>query len=606
MDRVARPYRSHFQWPRRSAGAGPMVALPSLLTFLLLGLPMASLACFNDRDTLAEEVRRSPDVTRVITGRFERNPPLYYRMRIDRIAAKAARGPIPIDEFDDIAVAYDRIGQDDDAIDWITRKRVILPPYDAANATLKEHWYRYYANLGTFRVHRWAHAGADRKRIGEVVAARDEIRQAIAIKPDAHFGREKYQLHVMDWIINPITKREVAQVMGHQARLFDRHIHLRPATQRAIAMQRFRAQYPAPGGRDWATYGWDPYGEPIIKPIVAVSYLKNEWALLLKSDPRMTRRRGDWIVFLTNSANLNGYLFFRRADISSVNARRDSPILTLIRQHLLTAVRLRGGSITPHERQQLDAVAWAQSALAGKFDPWYERAGALSDYLDDSLYEESQRRAPTWNYHAEAATGLSGLVSLGAAWESVDIFEALANELMQSRNQDRIASLCTVRVAELRNNGRRSLMADLLPPGGAPFSGSAYTRSNPSPLENDYHTLRKEAEEWQSRRTAYMMARLQAGRHPDTDPTFWNEWHDSGPPRLHEDPFSSLYYALGKPTGEPAVFAVLLLAAAAIAVPLIVRGVRAQMRRRTATPKLPSSPCVEAHADAGTSPPFAE
>ncbi len=42
--------------------------------------------------------------------------------------------------------------------------------------------------------------------------------------------------------------------------------------------------------------------------------------------------------------------------------------------------------------------------------------------------------------------------------------------------------------------------------------------------------LRADAEDYQTRRTAYMMQRLQAGRHPDTDKNFWNEWRDTAPP----------------------------------------------------------------------------
>lgn len=31
-----------------------------------------------------------------------------------------------------------------------------------------------------------------------------------------------------------------------------------------------------------------------------------------------------------------------------------------------------------------------------------------------------------------------------------------------------------------------------------------------------------------------MMERLTAGCHPDTDPTFWNDWHDPGPPVVRD------------------------------------------------------------------------
>jgi hypothetical protein len=48
----------------------------------------------------------------------------------------------------------------------------------------------------------------------------------------------------------------------------------------------------------------------------------------------------------------------------------------------------------------------------------------------------------------------------------------------------------------------------------------------------EYLDLRREADAWHARRTEYMMTRLQAGRHPDMDPSFWNEYADPGAPRL--------------------------------------------------------------------------
>jgi hypothetical protein len=47
-----------------------------------------------------------------------------------------------------------------------------------------------------------------------------------------------------------------------------------------------------------------------------------------------------------------------------------------------------------------------------------------------------------------------------------------------------------------------------------------------------YPELRREAEDWQGRRTDYLLARLQTGHHPDTDPAFWDAWHDTPAPSL--------------------------------------------------------------------------
>src|SRR5262249_11874333 len=49
---------------------------------------------------------------------------------------------------------------------------------------------------------RWFRAGADRDKIDQLKTGRDFIKQAIELNPNAHFGREKYQLMVMEWVIS--------------------------------------------------------------------------------------------------------------------------------------------------------------------------------------------------------------------------------------------------------------------------------------------------------------------------------------------------------------------------------------------------------------------
>jgi len=170
---------------------------------LLLGLPVSVVACLWDRDTPASEAKGLPEVVAVLTGRFARNPPLFYELRLRRVAAHLQGRPADLDAYDDAGVACDRLGRGDEAILWMERKRARLDQLDPALSEVKEQWYRYHANLGTFVVHRWLRQGSDRSRIAEVKAARDEIARAIEINPNAHFGREKFQLLALRWIAEP-------------------------------------------------------------------------------------------------------------------------------------------------------------------------------------------------------------------------------------------------------------------------------------------------------------------------------------------------------------------------------------------------------------------
>ncbi len=116
---------------------------PFVFLIFICALPIGhpAHACLNDRDTAREEFNKLPDVVQIITGRFERNPPLYYQMRIDRETKELAANPNLLPDYDDIAVAYDRLGQEDQAIAWMTKKNAHLLAYDPNNPDLKEQWY---------------------------------------------------------------------------------------------------------------------------------------------------------------------------------------------------------------------------------------------------------------------------------------------------------------------------------------------------------------------------------------------------------------------------------------------------------------------------------
>lgn len=131
--------------------------------------------------------------------------------------------------------------------------------------------------------------------------------------------------------------------------------------------------------------------------------------------------------------------------------------------------------------------------------------------------------------------GLTGLIVLGNAWASVDIFDALTTAL-EGRDTVTLQYLASLRCSELIDQGHGSI-------DRSNGTGQALKNNLRDPMEqlNEpnqkildalYHRLRVEAEQWHKQRTAYMMPRLQAGRHPDMDATFWQDYHDPGPPSL--------------------------------------------------------------------------
>ncbi len=182
-----------------------------LLCAVMLSFGSAQ-ACMWDRDTLSHEAQAMPDVVQVATGRFERNPPLYYQVRIDRETADVKKHPENLDLYDDISVAYSRIGDDDRAIEWIERKRERMGDLSRARTVngkrdaFSEAAYRYYANAGTFWIVRWMRHGANESDIQQARHSRNLIARAIEINPNAHFGREVVQLRLTDWLIDEHTQ----------------------------------------------------------------------------------------------------------------------------------------------------------------------------------------------------------------------------------------------------------------------------------------------------------------------------------------------------------------------------------------------------------------
>jgi hypothetical protein len=150
--------------------------LPVVVVFLV---PSAALACLWDYDTLRQERSRFPDTLELITGKFLRHSPEFYEWRIADRKRKLEADPYNLSYYDDLAVAYDKTGRHDEAIKTILAKDRLKPGL-----------YETEANLGTFLIHS-----------GKLKEGLVHIDNAIRINPDAHFGREKYQKALVEYVL---------------------------------------------------------------------------------------------------------------------------------------------------------------------------------------------------------------------------------------------------------------------------------------------------------------------------------------------------------------------------------------------------------------------
>ena len=171
---------------------------------LLIALLPFCLSCLWDSDTLAEEKEGRMNAIKIIVGWFDRYPPEYYQARLDRVLKEIEITPEKLSLYDDAAVALDRLHRSSEAIALMARKNAMMSKLrdSGQTADLWEHRYRYLANLGTFHVHDWI--GRPKEIRNTDLTSRQKAEQlieaAIAHNPEAHFGREKYQLLAIQWL----------------------------------------------------------------------------------------------------------------------------------------------------------------------------------------------------------------------------------------------------------------------------------------------------------------------------------------------------------------------------------------------------------------------
>ncbi|RYD78037.1 MAG: hypothetical protein EOP84_14775 [Verrucomicrobiaceae bacterium] len=339
--------------------------------FLISLLPATG--CIWDRDTWREEAKGRIDTLKAITGWFDRYPPRYYEMRLDRVTKELEADPRKLDLYDDAGVACNRLGRYDEAIAWMAKKKAVLDTIQGTSANMDR--YRYHANLGSFLGNRWATRPAAERNadFSDLKEATKHIAEAISLNPDAHFGREKYQLKLFQWLQQPAEQNDATE------------------------------------------------------------------------NPEQ---------------NFVG---------------------------------------VPYIHRQIDP-------------------GGLKAYPE----------------LADAESGLTGLIHLGSAWESVDVFDALGS-VVQADGASSLAFLAETRIQELEKDGHQSLHPSQV---HSRRSHGEYVQSGQL-LDKWYEQTRGLAKDRETAWIAYQSNRFDQGMHPDTHPDFWREWKDPKFPELPRPPMTT-------------------------------------------------------------------
>ena len=156
----------------------------------LLAPTPAARAGLWDTDTRDQERRAVPGTLELIVGKFARHSRPFLERRVKDRRAKlrlhAAGGePLPDAElaaaYDDLAVALEKLGRHDAALSVLDEKAAALPAVGR---------YETAANRGTVLI-----------RAGRLEEGLAELDRALALNPDARFGRERVQKLLVEYLI---------------------------------------------------------------------------------------------------------------------------------------------------------------------------------------------------------------------------------------------------------------------------------------------------------------------------------------------------------------------------------------------------------------------
>jgi hypothetical protein len=142
----------------------------------------------------------------VIHERYPVRGPAYYRER-DRIVREKLKTIPPdsqqaFDLTDDLGVGLDKLGRAGEAVQPLRDKLARQLKAGQGGRQI----YTSYANLGTFLIHANMKAamGGDAKAKANVKEGLVFIQQSINVNPEAHFGREEWQLHIGEFLLAAI------------------------------------------------------------------------------------------------------------------------------------------------------------------------------------------------------------------------------------------------------------------------------------------------------------------------------------------------------------------------------------------------------------------
>lgn len=142
----------------------------------------------------------------------------------------------------------------------------------------------------------------------------------------------------------------------------------------------------------------------------------------------------------------------------------------------------------------------------------HTRGGDLRD-VETTLLQAT--RSPS-----ESLEGIVGMMAMGGGPDQPDLVGLIA--LAVHPTHGNLKAVAKMRYDELRAAGKPAAFDPKV--FETAFNPTGVSR--PEKLRPAFERLRANAEEFRAKRTAFMLERLQAGRHPDTDGDFWDGYRE--------------------------------------------------------------------------------
>ena len=232
------------------------------------------------------------------------------------------------------------------------------------------------------------------------------------------------------------------------------------------------------------------------------------------------------------------HLYRYHANLGTFHAHRwirnggdaeDLADLEAAREHIAKAIEINPDAHFGREFVQLGIIDWLLDPEAGNSSNSYY--GTYPTILSGLTPQESEHYLDSsTNFPEGTLDGLIGIIVLGAAWESVDVFAAIGLLLLDDDHSS-LATLCAARIDDLENQGKSTLRPDLYEENQSSFPGKhilASTLVEPDRVYSYYKKARVVADEYRAEYSSFIKGKLDSGMHPDTDEGFFD-----GEPEVH-------------------------------------------------------------------------